>query len=69
MSRPSTSRTCTSAAAARAAPTFQSIEVQEELKAHVRSALAPYKAPRVAQFVDGLPKRGRGKVLKSALQG
>jgi acyl-coenzyme A synthetase/AMP-(fatty) acid ligase len=43
--------------------------LQEALKAHVRSALAPYKAPRVVQFVDGLPKSDRGKVLKSALRG
>jgi len=41
----------------------------EAIKAHVRGALAPYKAPRVVQFVDGLPKSDRGKVLKSALRG
>jgi len=41
----------------------------EELKAHVRSALAPYKAPRAVQFLDALPKSDRGKVLKSALRG
>jgi benzoate-CoA ligase len=41
----------------------------EELKAHVRGALAPYKAPRVVQFADDLPKSDRGKVLKSALRG
>ncbi|HVE87572.1 MAG TPA: benzoate-CoA ligase family protein [Myxococcales bacterium] len=41
----------------------------EELKAHVRGVLAPFKAPRVVLFVDGLPKSDRGKVLKSALRG
>ncbi len=41
----------------------------EELKAHCRSQLAPYKAPRHVQFVDSLPKSDRGKVLKSQLRG
>jgi benzoate-CoA ligase family protein len=41
----------------------------EELKAHVRSALQPYKAPRVVQFMDALPRSDRGKVLKTALRG
>ncbi len=41
----------------------------EELKAHVRSALAPYKAPRQVTFLESLPKSDRGKVLKSALRG
>ncbi|MFZ5470283.1 MAG: benzoate-CoA ligase family protein [Myxococcota bacterium] len=39
----------------------------EALKAHVRTALAPFKAPRVVHFVDALPKSDRGKVLKGAL--
>jgi len=41
----------------------------EELKAHVRNALAPFKAPREVAFLDDLPKSDRGKVLKSALRG
>ncbi len=40
----------------------------EQLKAHVRESLAPFKAPRQVQFVDSLPKSDRGKVLKSALR-
>ncbi|HYR56147.1 MAG TPA: benzoate-CoA ligase family protein [Myxococcaceae bacterium] len=41
----------------------------EEIKAHVRKSLAPYKAPRTIQFVASLPKSDRGKVLKSQLRG
>ncbi len=41
----------------------------EELKTFVRERLAPYKAPRLVQFVDALPKSDRGKVLKSQLRG
>lgn len=40
----------------------------EALKAHVRERLAPFKAPRAIEFVDGLPKSDRGKVLKSELR-
>src|SRR5262249_18820798 len=41
----------------------------EEIKAHVRALLAPYKAPRAIRFVGALPKSDRGKVLKSQLRG
>ncbi|MFZ5438999.1 MAG: benzoate-CoA ligase family protein [Myxococcota bacterium] len=41
----------------------------EELKAHVRGALEPYKAPREVRFVDALPRSDRGKVLKTELRG
>ncbi len=41
----------------------------EQLKAHVCSLLAPYKAPRQIAFVSSLPKSDRGKVLKSQLRG
>jgi benzoate-CoA ligase family protein len=41
----------------------------EELKAFVRERLTPYKAPRLVQFTDGLPKSDRGKVLRSQLRG
>lgn len=41
----------------------------EALMAHVRSALAPFKAPRQVVFVDALPRSDRGKVLKTALRG
>ncbi len=52
------------------APGYRGTEqLAEEIKAHVRTALAPYKAPRSIQFVDSLPKSDRGKVLKSQLRG
>ncbi len=41
----------------------------EALKAHVRAALAPFKAPRLVVFLDALPRSDRGKVLKGALRG
>ncbi len=41
----------------------------EALKAHVREALAPFKAPRQVRFVDALPRSDRGKVLKTELRG
>ncbi|MBK7863092.1 MAG: benzoate-CoA ligase family protein [Archangiaceae bacterium] len=40
----------------------------EELKAHVRDALAPFKAPREVVFLDALPRSDRGKVLKTELR-
>jgi benzoate-CoA ligase len=40
----------------------------EELKASVRSKLAPFKAPREVVFVDALPRSDRGKVLKGQLR-
>lgn len=43
-------------------------ELAEALKAHVRSQLAPFKAPRDVVFVDALPRSDRGKVLKTELR-
>jgi benzoate-CoA ligase len=40
----------------------------EALKAHVRAALEPYKAPRAVTFLDALPRSDRGKVLKGQLR-
>jgi benzoate-CoA ligase family protein len=40
----------------------------EELKAHVRDKLAPFKAPRDVVFIDALPRSDRGKVLKTELR-
>ncbi|MEZ4450090.1 MAG: long-chain fatty acid--CoA ligase [Nannocystaceae bacterium] len=38
-----------------------------EVSNHCREALAPYKIPRVVEFVDALPLGPTGKVLKRAL--
>ncbi len=52
------------------APGFEGSDgLAEEIKTHVRASLAPYKSPRLIQFVDSLPKSDRGKVLKSQLRG
>ena len=43
-------------------------ELAEAIKAHVRSVLEPYKAPRQVKFIDALPRSDRGKVLKTELR-
>jgi fatty-acyl-CoA synthase len=40
----------------------------EELVAHARAHLAPYKLPKRVVFVDGLPKNTAGKLLKRELR-
>ena len=41
---------------------------EEELKAHARSQLAPFKVPKAFAFVDALPKNPSGKLLKRELR-
>jgi fatty-acyl-CoA synthase len=41
---------------------------EEDLKAHVKSNLAAYKAPREIVFLDELPRNATGKVLKRELR-
>jgi len=43
-------------------------ELAESIKAHVRTVLEPYKAPRQVKFLDALPRSDRGKVLKTELR-
>ena len=43
-------------------------ELAEHIKAHVRSVLEPFKAPRQVRFLDALPRSDRGKVLKTELR-
>ncbi|HSD00606.1 MAG TPA: benzoate-CoA ligase family protein, partial [Casimicrobiaceae bacterium] len=40
----------------------------EELRAHVKSALAPYKYPRWIEFIDELPKTATGKIQRFKLR-
>jgi len=40
----------------------------EELKAFVKDRLAPYKYPRVIEFVDELPKTATGKIQRFKLR-
>jgi acyl-CoA synthetase (AMP-forming)/AMP-acid ligase II len=39
----------------------------EELVAHARARLAPYKCPRAVRFVAALPRNTLGKVLRTEL--
>jgi fatty-acyl-CoA synthase len=41
---------------------------EDDLKAHVKSTLAGYKAPREVEFLDELPRNATGKVLKRTLR-
>jgi benzoate-CoA ligase len=40
----------------------------EDLKAFVKERLAPYKYPRVIEFVDELPKTATGKIQRFRLR-
>jgi acyl-coenzyme A synthetase/AMP-(fatty) acid ligase len=40
----------------------------DELKAHVKASLAPFKYPRWIQFVDDLPKTATGKIQRFKLR-
>ena len=42
---------------------------EDELKAHVKSVLAPYKYPRWVEFVTELPKTATGKIQRFKLRG
>ena len=43
-------------------------ELVAALQAHVRAMTAPYKYPRVVEFVDDLPKTVSGKIQRSVLR-
>lgn len=38
--------------------------LKKELQNHVKKATAPYKYPRVVEFVDSLPKSISGKIRR-----
>ena len=40
----------------------------DELKAHVKSTIAPYKYPRWIEFCDSLPKTATGKIQRFKLR-
>ncbi|MCK9258950.1 MAG: benzoate-CoA ligase family protein [Azoarcus sp.] len=42
--------------------------LREQLKAHVKSVLAPYKYPRWMEFVEELPKTATGKIQRFKLR-
>ncbi len=39
-------------------------ELKKELQEHVKQTTAPYKYPRVVEFVDELPKTTSGKIRR-----
>ena len=44
-------------------------ELVAELQAHAKAQIAPYKYPRVIEFVEALPKTATGKLRRSELRG
>ena len=40
----------------------------DELREHVKSVTAPYKAPRIVEFADELPRTASGKLRRAALR-
>ncbi|MBS5645560.1 MAG: hypothetical protein KHW46_07340, partial [Clostridiales bacterium] len=43
-------------------------ELKKELQDHVKHTTAPYKYPRVVEFVDELPKTISGKIRRVELR-
>ncbi|MFT4050099.1 MAG: AMP-binding protein [Solirubrobacterales bacterium] len=43
-------------------------ELVAELQAHVKGVTAPYKYPRLVEFVDSLPKTASGKIRRAELR-
>ena len=43
-------------------------ELKRELKQFVKGKLAPYKYPRIIEFVDSLPKTATGKIQRFKLR-
>jgi len=52
-----------------AVDTEGSDELVPELQAHAKAQIAPYKYPRVIEFVEALPKTATGKLRRSELRG
>ena len=44
--------------------TSENDEVRKELQDHVKQETAPYKYPRIIEFVDELPKTISGKIRR-----
>ena len=43
-------------------------ELKKELQNHVKRVTAPYKYPRIVEFVEELPKTTSGKIRRAALR-
>jgi acyl-coenzyme A synthetase/AMP-(fatty) acid ligase len=46
-----------------------SLALARELQEHVKTLTAPYKYPRIVDFIDELPKTPSGKIRRAALRG
>jgi acetyl-CoA synthetase len=45
-----------------------SVQLEQELRDHVRSRLAAHEYPREIEFVDGFKTTATGKIIRSALK-
>ena len=43
-------------------------ELKKELQEHVKRVTAPYKYPRIIEFVDELPKTSSGKIQRKKIR-
>jgi 2-aminobenzoate-CoA ligase len=43
-------------------------ELAREIQVQVKSVIAPYKYPRIVEFVDALPRTATGKVQRFRLR-
>ena len=44
-------------------------ELAKEIQNHVKNVTAPYKYPRLIEFVDELPKTISGKIMRGTIRG
>ena len=43
-------------------------QLKKEIQNHVKKVTAPYKYPRIVEFVDSLPKTTSGKIMRKAIR-
>jgi acetyl-CoA synthetase len=43
-------------------------ELKKELQTHVKNTTAPYKYPRIIEFIDALPKTVSGKIKRMEIR-
>ena len=43
-------------------------ELKKEIQDHVKKVTAPYKYPRIVEFVDELPKTASGKIRRAEIR-
>jgi 2-aminobenzoate-CoA ligase len=46
----------------------KSDQMKRTLQDYVKASIAPYKYPRVVEFVDALPRTETGKIRRAALR-